>query len=76
MKSEKLLSGLALHITARSQGTRNQKPPLADEYLQATSHKALVPMRAPDRTSLLKCPQVVGSGFEPRLSDRELDPQT
>ena len=39
-----------------------------------TSHKALVPMRAPYRTRLLKCPPVVGPGFEPRSSDRELDP--
>ena len=30
--SRLLLSGLALRITARSLGTRNPKPPLADEY--------------------------------------------
>ena len=31
-------------------------------------------MRAPYRTRLLKCPPVIGAGFEPRLSDREFDP--
>ena len=30
--SRQRLSGLALHITARSLGTSNPKPPLADEY--------------------------------------------
>ena len=39
-------------------------------------HKALVPMRTPYRTRLLKCPQVVGAGFKSRSSDRELDPLT
>ena len=36
-----------------------------------TSHKALVPMRAPYRTCLLKLPPVVSAGFEPMSSDRE-----
>ena len=57
---------LALHITARSLGTSNRKPPMG------TSHKVLVPMRAPYRTRLLKCPPVVGAGLEPQYSDREL----
>ena len=47
-KSEKLLSGLAVHITAQSQGTGNPKPPLADEYLtyiaqSAGTHESSLP---------------------------------
>ena len=72
-----------VQITSKRFGTTYYRPVTGHKQSKATtgwwvptSHKALVLMRAPYRTRLLKCPPVVGAGFEPRSSDREFDPLT
>ena len=77
------LNEICEQITSKRFGTTYYRPVTGYKQSKATtgwwvptSHKALVPMRAPYQTRLLKCPPVVGAGIEPRLSDQELDPLT